>query len=146
MVKICIFIRPEQGLTAAAPVVDPETGNLIAVVAIDYTMDDLSSVLTDSVGNESEWYAWIFEASQSEPYVVASSDGYVLVDADSIDGCIQLADENQQIPTLATDHNNSIIQIMSKEIVNVYGIPYVSNLTITDQEPQIYEFPLIYLY
>eukprot|EP01084_Bolivina_argentea_P310206 536741_1 len=136
----------QQGLTASSVVVDDSTGNLLGVVSIDYTLDDLSQVLSDSVGNETDWFAWIFESSTDEPYVIASSDGQVLVEADSIEGCIQLAETNEQIPVLATEHNNSIIRIMSKEIVRVYEIEYINNISFGDGdgdiEPQDLKVPI----
>eukprot|EP01083_Nonionella_stella_P239003 837014_1 len=118
----------QQGLTASAVVVNDTSGALVGVIGVDYTLSDLSDVLSLSVGNESEWYAWIFEATTNS--TIASSDGSVLVSADSIDGCLQLSgDENEEIPVSATQHNNSMIRIMSKEIVEVYGIDAVVNMS-----------------
>ena len=133
-----------QGLTAAAPIMDPITGELLAVVAVDYTLDGLSVVLEESVGilNESDWHAWIFEANTEKPYMIASSDGYVLIEADTIDGCLQLAETSEQVPALATEHNNSIISIMSKEIVEVYGLSYIAKLTVESLSPQSLQIPI----
>ena len=107
------------GITASTTIVD-DSGNLVAVVAIDYTLDVLSLFLSESI-DEEDWISWIFEVNDT--LMVASSDGEVTTTTTTLDGCLQIQnDDAEQVAYDALDHPNATIQLMSEIVVEVDGI------------------------
>eukprot|EP01083_Nonionella_stella_P009325 26901_1 len=78
---------PQLGLSGSMPIVDPKTGELLAVVAIDYTLSIVGDYIAQTVSNPYDdgrsqisydnWRSWVFE-SNAAPQMIASSDGNVL--------------------------------------------------------------------
>eukprot|EP01083_Nonionella_stella_P015704 43936_1 len=125
----------EIGLTASKPIVDPFTGELLAVVAVDHRLEPLSQALSNGVQNPydtgrsslkyDKWKAWIFEASNDHA-MIASSGGHdeVLHSAtEETQGCYGTsAVENPEVPYLADSHPNDLITVYSKEVLFINGL------------------------
>jgi len=71
-------------------------------------------------------YAWIFNANESDPFMIASSDGQVVESIDVNHDTITLYD--------ATTHPNKTITIASKLVVDVNGI---NSLSVNDTSKSI---------
>eukprot|EP01083_Nonionella_stella_P165658 551634_1 len=125
--------EPQIGLTGSMPIIDPVSGELLAIVAIDYTLNVVSDYIARTVHNPHDdgrsqisydnWRSWIFE-SNGEPTMIASSDGKVLRDAKETEGCygFLVAVENQKVPYNANEHPERLIRVYSEEVMTVHGI------------------------
>ena len=131
--KRYLFSDANVGVTGSSVITDPVSGELLAIVAVDYTMDWLSQTLsgrtTDMRGkfNYTQWKTWIFEKSimnvdndesGSGHVVVASSDGNLLIDAPQTEGCYGylMANDQLKLPHDAEAYPDWLIRVFSREI------------------------------
>lgn len=74
-----VFEEGVVGLTASRVITDPSTKQILAVAAVDYTLADLGSFLSQTVDKDS-WRTWLFDSSSNHSYeMIASSTGSVCV-------------------------------------------------------------------
>ena len=142
--KRYLFNNGNVGVTGSRTITDMVTGELLAIVGVDYTLDWLSETLADRTMDtkghidlhSSKWKTWIFEKSimnhdndQSGTghVVVSSSDGNLLKNASSMEGCygFQMTQDNLQMPqdadTYPDEDGMNLISIYSREIIEVHG-------------------------
>eukprot|EP01083_Nonionella_stella_P174775 606887_1 len=124
---------PQLGLSGSMPIIDPKTGELLAVVAIDYTLSIVGDYIAQTVSNPYDdgrsqisydnWRSWVFE-SNAAPQMIASSDGNVLRDTTQLEGCygFLIAKADQKVPYNANEHPEPLIRVYSEEVMSVYGI------------------------
>eukprot|EP01083_Nonionella_stella_P300375 1025102_1 len=123
----------EIGLTASKPIIDPSTGELLAIVGVDHKLESLSRYLRHTVVNTydtgrsnvkyNKWKAWILE-SGNEHAMIASSGGHNEVlhaVTEEIQGCYGVAFENEKVSYLADHHPNDLITVCSKEVLYIHN-------------------------
>ena len=93
--SIYIFASSNQlGLTACEPVKDTD-GNLLGVLAVDYTLGDIDKFLTDE-----------FSAEGRAVYLVEKETGF-LVGSSTLDPILRLVKEGELIDALQPDWNEN---------------------------------------
>ena len=107
------------GLSGSKAIVNDTTGELLAVVLVDYSLDELSVFLNET-NDDSDWLSWIFETNTSD--MVASSDGQVLTTVSGLAGLSCVSDSEEYVSLEAVDHPNDDIKIFSEAIYDVEGV------------------------
>eukprot|EP01084_Bolivina_argentea_P250966 420703_1 len=119
-----LFAEGPLGLTAAKPIINETSGELLAVIGIDFTLEGLSDYLNmtnNDLHDGHPWFTWIFTGDNAYD-MVASSDHQITLSAADVEGCIQAAGTSADgfVQYNATEHPNTIIRIISQEIVQFY--------------------------
>eukprot|EP01084_Bolivina_argentea_P108204 193365_1 len=120
-----LFFSGTFGITASKPVINELTGELLAVVAVDFGLAGMSEYLGDTNNlhvDEGSWFSWIFNGD-SNHQIIASSDHNITISPTEIEGCIHSDTSYSSFPYLATEHPERFIRIMSKEIILFYLQP-----------------------
>eukprot|EP01083_Nonionella_stella_P188981 697854_1 len=110
-----LFASGSMGLTVSKPILDIETGDVLAIIAVDLTLDGLSAALNRTNNynmGEKDWISWIFSAHQDGYEMIASSEGNVTVNDTEKDGLI---------PYDVRSHPNAAIRIDSQQIIDLHS-------------------------
>ena len=110
-----LFSNSFMGITGSRTIIDRNTGELLAIVAVDYTLSFISDSIAETTVNQydtrgninySAWKSWIFERSivnddndvdGSGHVVVASSDGHLIKEASQVEGCYGFLTDHEDL-------------------------------------------------
>ena len=112
-----LFTHGAVGISFSKAVTNKSTGDLLGVVAMDYTLEGVSKLIAAS-NDENDWIGWIFEANDTS--MIASSDEQVLRSVGGLEGLSCLSDDasTELIPYQVLEHPNEWISLLTKIIID----------------------------
>ena len=113
----------EIGFSATKAIVD-DNGKLLAVILIDYTLNEMSKLLYD-YNDEDSWLSWLMEADEKFPNMLASSDSQTVKLVSEVHGLTCIDNNTVVVPYNALEHPNKQIQIATKLIFYVDGFAHL---------------------
>ena len=117
------------GLAATKCFINKTTNELVAIVLIDYLLDDLSTFLNrvaainSDTDDSNDNMAWIIESNDTDgrDFMLASSDGETTETVHGLEG-LSCVDNSAKKPYAARDSPNDDINIFSQLVLDATGV------------------------
>ena len=133
-----LFFTNVIGLGASKCVLNQETGDLIGVILIDYTLNDFSNVLNQTVYDhvhvdttqDIKDIAYVMEADEDHNSMFCSSSGNTTEWITQLNGLQCIHDGGTSVAYSAKEHPDTDVRLFSKLIFDVTGMENVPNISL----------------